>query len=41
MIIIIIVEELIKKPVLFPWLEGATFHWIVVGYKFNIISDMN
>ena len=28
---VIMVEQLIKKPVLFLWLEGANFHW-VVGY---------
>ena len=27
-----------KERVLFLWLEGATFHWVVVGYKFNIIN---
>ena len=34
------VEQFIKKPVLFFWM-GATFIATVVGYKFNIISDMN
>ena len=29
-----------QKTVLFLW-EGVTLHWVVVGYKFNIISDMN
>ena len=28
-------EKFMKEPVLFLWLEGATFHWVVVGYKFN------
>ena len=32
------VEQFINKPVLFLWLEGATFHW-VVGYKFNICNE--
>ena len=35
---VIMVEQFIKKPVLFRWWKGATFHWVVVGYKFNIIN---
>ena len=31
-------EQFIKKPVLFVWLDGATFNWVVVGYKFNIMN---
>ena len=32
------VEQFIKKPVLFLWLERATFHW-VIGYNFNIYNE--
>ena len=31
-------EKFMKEPVLFLWLEGATFHWVVVGCKFNIMN---
>ena len=33
----IMVEQCIEKPALFLWLEGVTFHWFLVGYKFNTI----
>ena len=35
---VIMVEQFIKNPVLFLWLEGVTFHWFVVGCKVNIIN---
>ena len=35
---IIMVEQFIKKPVLFLSLEGVTVHWFVVGCMFNIIN---
>ena len=31
-------EKFMKEPVLFLWLEGATFHWVVLGSKFNIMN---
>ena len=31
-------EEFIKKPVLSLSLEGTTFYWVAVGYKFNLFS---
>ena len=31
-------EQFIKKPLIFLWLKGATFHW-VVGYKFNKYNE--
>ena len=34
----IMVGWFIKEPVLFLWFEGATFHYVVVGYKFNIMN---
>ena len=27
-----------KNPVLFLWLEGATFHWVASDYNFNIMN---
>ena len=32
------VHQSIKDPVLLLWLEGATFHWVISGYKFNIMN---
>ena len=32
------VEQFIKKPVLFLWLEEANFHWVVC-YGFNMYNE--
>ena len=35
---VIMVHQSIKEHVLLLWLEGATFHWVASGYKFNIMN---
>ena len=35
---VVMVGKFMKEPVLFLWLEGATFHCVVVGCKFNIMN---
>ena len=30
-----------KEPVLFLWLEGATFHWVIVGYNNEYLTRIS
>ena len=35
---VVMVHQSIKEPVLLIWLEGATFHWLLSGHKFNTMN---
>ena len=35
---VVMVHQSIKEPVLLLWLEGATFHWLASGHKFNAMN---